>query len=469
VDALDSILTEALKTLRPTSEERRKVQSVINLVVERVSSKIRNLGVEAEVSVQGSVAKDTWISGDKDIDVFIMLPKWLGQEGLEKTGMEIARYAAGANYIEGYAEHPYVQALIEDYRVDIVPCFKVEKPEGLISAVDRTPFHTLFINERLNDTLRDEVRLLKGFAKGIGVYGAEIKTGGLSGYLCELLTLYYGSFKSTLLAIAKWKPFKVFVDIQRYYGDLKEPLTQFKQYPLVVIDPVDKRRNVAAALTLQRMSELIAASRAFIERPSITFFKPPPRRSLTVKELEDLLANHGASVIVILTECPKLPPDVLWGQIHKSLEGLVTLLRSYDFNLLRASSWSNEKRWIAFTVELESHLIPKVKKHQGPLVTSGSDSINRFLKKHVGSPSVISGPLIEGDRWVVFKARPYVDARKLIMDKLLQAKLGVYIAEKLSKGFEIYVNDEIKSLHRLGEDFTKYLASFLDGRPNWLK
>ena len=30
--------------------------------------------------------------------------------------------------------------------------------------------------------------------QGIGVYGAEIKVGGFSGYLCELLVMKYGGF-----------------------------------------------------------------------------------------------------------------------------------------------------------------------------------------------------------------------------------------------------------------------------------
>jgi tRNA nucleotidyltransferase (CCA-adding enzyme) len=47
-----------------------------------------------------------------------------------------------------------------------------------------------------------EVRLLKKFMKGTGVYGAEIKIGGFSGYLCELLILKYRSFAQTIEAFA---------------------------------------------------------------------------------------------------------------------------------------------------------------------------------------------------------------------------------------------------------------------------
>jgi tRNA adenylyltransferase (EC 2.7.7.25) len=45
---------------------------------------------------------------------------------------------------------------------------------------------------------KDEVRLLKKFMKGIGVYGAEIKVKGFSGYVAELLVYFYDSFRNVL-------------------------------------------------------------------------------------------------------------------------------------------------------------------------------------------------------------------------------------------------------------------------------
>ena len=41
---------------------------------------------------------------------------------------------------------------------------------------------------------------------------------------------------------------------------------------MVAVDPVDKNRNVAAALTLQKMSEFIVASENFIANPSEEYF-----------------------------------------------------------------------------------------------------------------------------------------------------------------------------------------------------
>ena len=55
--------------------------------------------------------------------------------------------------------------------------------------------------------LRDEVRVLKKFMKGIDTYGAEIKVGGFSGMLCETLILNYGSFEDTIKSASDWKKY----------------------------------------------------------------------------------------------------------------------------------------------------------------------------------------------------------------------------------------------------------------------
>ena len=145
--------------------------------------------------VEGSVAKDTWLSENPDIDIFMRLPTSIPRKNLGEVGLKIAKKAAeGYVQLERFAEHPYLEIVVEGYHADIVPCYDA-KPGEWQSATDRTPYHTDYINRTSQlKALRGEVRLLKAFMQGIGVYGAEIKVGGFSGYLCELLIMNYGSF-----------------------------------------------------------------------------------------------------------------------------------------------------------------------------------------------------------------------------------------------------------------------------------
>ena len=162
--------------------------------------------------------------------------------------------------------------VIDDVWVNIVPCFKV-KVGKWISATDRTPFHTDYIKSYLDDNLVKEVRLLKRFMKGINVYGAEIKVGGFSGYLCELLVLNYGSFLNVLSSVSNWKK-RTIIDYEGHYKGNNKIKEKFVE-PLIIVDPVDKERNVAAAVRKERYNDFVAASRAFLKSPHLNFFYPP--------------------------------------------------------------------------------------------------------------------------------------------------------------------------------------------------
>ena len=158
--------------------------------------------------VVGSIARQTWLRGDHDLDVFMLFDPSLSREALEEQGLSLARHIAAlftSRFHEKYAEHPYINAIIDDIDVDLVPCYKVESAEKIQSAVDRTPFHTWYITDKINGLI-DDVLLLKRFAKAGGIYGSDQMTEGFSGYLCELLILHYGGFTPLLQAASGWRP-----------------------------------------------------------------------------------------------------------------------------------------------------------------------------------------------------------------------------------------------------------------------
>ncbi len=66
------------------------------------------------------------------------------------------------------------------------------------SAADRSPFHTLYVANSLDNYKKNQVRLLKKFLRSLNVYGAEISRKGFSGYVSEILIIKFGSFLSTL-------------------------------------------------------------------------------------------------------------------------------------------------------------------------------------------------------------------------------------------------------------------------------
>lgn len=272
----EQVFRAVLERATPKSEERVKIEALAGKLGKRVCAAAKELGVKAAVRLEGSVAKGTWLSEEPDIDIFMRVSKAIPRKSLGAVCLRVARRATkGSEQVERFAEHPYLEAFVEGTRVNIVPCYDVKRGEWQ-SATDRTPFHTDYMIKHLDDKLRSEVLLLKKFAKGIGVYGAEIKVGGFSGYLCELLALHFGSFVGVLKAFVGQRQ-RIVVDIEGYYEDRQSELRLLFSEPLVIVDPVDKGRNVASAVQAEKLYAFVAAAQAFLKKPNMNFFILPRR------------------------------------------------------------------------------------------------------------------------------------------------------------------------------------------------
>ncbi len=467
---IEKVCATVLEKVTPKKRERTKIEALAKKLKENVVSACQNFGIEAEVHVEGSVAKDTWISREPDIDIFMRVPTTIPRKSLGEVCLKIARKATeGSKQFERFAEHPYLEAVVDDTRINIVPCYKVNQGEWL-SATDRTPFHTSYVKKHLEEQMEGEVRLLKKFMKGIEVYGAEIKVGGFSGYLCELLILHYKSFMNTLKAFSQHKK-RIVIDIQHYYEKRENELKLLFKEPLVIVDPVDKERNVASAVQSQKLYTFIAAARAFLKNPNIRFSYPPETTALSVEELKQKLAKHGSTTIFLTFGKVNTVPDILWGQLYKSQRSLRKLIQIRGFHVLRDTPWSDERTVNMFIFKLEQRFIPPVKKHLGPPLEKENECRN-FLLKHI-SPNTVSGPYIEDGRWVVEIRRKHADVVMLLEEKLKDGGRNTGIAEKISKKlhqkFEIFVNEEIIDIYKENSDFAKFLTEFLSGKPKWLE
>ncbi len=467
---IDRVLTSVLHRVMPTQRERSEIDALAKKLEKKVVGACRELGVKAKVRVEGSVAKDTWLSEEPDIDVFMRVPKSTPRKSLGDICLEVARKATeGSEQIERFAEHPYLEAIVEGVRVNIVPCYAVKRGQWQ-SATDRTPFHTDYIKERLTPQMRGEVRLLKKFLKGIDVYGAEIKIGGFSGYLCELLVYQYKTFLDALEAFAQHKR-RIVIDIEDYYRNRENEIDLLFKEPLVVVDPVDKARNVASAVQPQKLYTFVAASRAFLKRPDVEFFYPPETAPLSNKELRQKLQQHGSDVVFVTFGNVDAVPDVLWGQLYRSQRSLRKLVQLSDFRLLRDFVWSDEKELNMFVFEVEQQQLSVVKQHFGPPLEKASEC-QKFLLKHWHNIGTVSGPYVEGGRWIALIKRKHTDLVALLKERLSDGGRSSGVAEQISqrlkKGFKVLVNEQILPAYEKKGDFAKFLTEFLLGRPEWL-
>jgi tRNA nucleotidyltransferase (CCA-adding enzyme) len=468
---LNAIHKEIVKKITPTQADRAKITALAKELQRKVALACEEQGVKAAVRVEGSVAKDTWLREEPEIDVFMRLPTTIPRRSLGEISLKIARKATeGAKQVERFAEHPYLEAFIGNVRVNIVPCYDVKRGEWL-SATDRTPFHTDYVQKSLNKALRDEVRLLKKFLQGINAYGAEIKTGGFSGYLCELLILHHKSLIETLRAFTAYTQ-RVAIDIEGYYAGREKELKRVFPEPLVIVDPVDEARNVASAVQSQKLYALVGAARAFLKAPNAKFFYPPKINVLSADALASKLENRGSALLFLTLGNIEAVPDVLWGQLYKTQRALRKLVELNDFKVLRDAVWSNEKTLSVFAFELEQHVLPSVKKHLGPPLKREKECDN-FLSKYARNDGVVSGPYIEDGRWVVELQRKFTDVVELLREKLQDGGRNIGVAELISQTFrkklEVLVNSEVVEVYRGNREFAEFLTDFLSGKPFWLK
>ncbi|WP_049922378.1 CCA tRNA nucleotidyltransferase [Halopiger djelfimassiliensis] len=444
-DDLESVVETVRERIDPDEKERERLRDAAETLTERATAAATELCADADVLQVGSTARNTWISGDRDIDVFVRFPPEIDRETLEEYGLEVG-HATLPDGHEEYAEHPYVTGEMDGFDVDIVPCFRLGSATEIRSAVDRTPFHTRYLEARLDDDLAADVRLAKRFLKGIGAYGSDLRTQGFSGYLTELLVVEYGGFRPLLEAAADWQP-PVELDPEAH-GQ-----ASFDD-PLEVIDPTDPERNVAAVCSAENVARFQHYARAFLDDPSLEHFEPDEPTSLSEAELRAHLERRGTTPVAVRFEAPDVVDDQLYPQLRKSLAGVTNGLDERGFDVFRATTVADETA--VLFVELAVSERPAIERHEGPPVHVRQHA-EGFYDTYATDPDAY-GPFIEGDRYVTERDREFTSARAFLeSDRLFDVGLGSHVETALQNGYEVLVGDEVTALlAEFGQEYRRY-------------
>ncbi|WP_121743785.1 CCA tRNA nucleotidyltransferase [Natronorubrum halophilum] len=464
---LESVIATIRERIEPDDDERERLRTVAGRLIDRADAAATERAPGADVLQVGSTARNTWISGDRDIDIFVRFPPDTEREALERYGLEVG-HATLPDGHEEYAEHPYVKGCVEGFDIDIVPCFRLESATDIRSAVDRTPFHTQYLEERLDDDLAADVRLAKQFLKGIGAYGSDLRTRGFSGYLTELLVVEYGGFRPLLEAAANWHP-QVILDPEDHgrgreaaassrdaeVGDADLPFDD----PLVVIDPTDPERNVAAVCAPENVARLQHYAREFLEEPRADVFEPTDLEPIDEAGLREHLERRGTTPVAIRFDAPDLVEDQLYPQLRKSLEGITTGLDDRGFDVFRATTVADETATIL--VELAVSERPAVERHDGPPIHVRTHA-EGFYDTYADDPDAY-GPFVDGDRYVTERPREFTTAEGFLeSDRLFDVGLGAHVETALEDEYEVLVGEEITALL---EEFGPELARYFEPRP----
>jgi tRNA nucleotidyltransferase (CCA-adding enzyme) len=363
-----SIIAQALNQCEPSLEDVKYLTKIANETKDLVSG-YRSPKV-VDVVLGGSFAKETWLKDEVDIDIFVKIDNSVSDEEFEQLGKEVGLQSLkGYKTFLRYSDHPYVEAIVHGVRVNIVPCYNVQKGKWR-SAADRSPFHTDFIKKNLDDEKRNHVRLLKRFLKSIGVYGADISTEGFSGYVAEIIILKYGSFELVLQAMSCIGPENNVISI-----DSPDVLTLKKfESKIVIIDPIDHNRNLGTAISSESLGKFVLAARSFLEKPSFDFFI---RKE---KKVYDHYKELYPNLVVVEFSYKKRSPDVIWGQLKRSLNALSKQLCLANFKVVRSITVTDEEKNAAFVFLIESIKLPAYSQKIGPKIFMKDETANFILK-----------------------------------------------------------------------------------------
>jgi tRNA nucleotidyltransferase (CCA-adding enzyme) len=370
-------MQEIIDKIRPSKEERKRFLEVTALFLKLLNPHLK----KARAVVGGSGAKDTWLSGNYDVDIFVQFDYSPFAEKSDQLSELLQTYLKKAfpkDKIERlHGSRDYFRLNFKGIEFEVVPSLNVSKPEQAKNITDLSHLHSGWVNAHTK-TLKDDVRLAKQFCKTNSIYGAESYIGGFSGYGLEILIAYYKGFNKLLKASLKWKD-KEIIDPENHYPkkDVLFHLNSSKQQsPIILIDPTDKNRNAAAALGYKTISKFKRLAKEYLAHPSSKFFQ---KENLNIEELKKETKRSKTHLVYLEVQPLNRKIDIVGAQLLKAFEFIEQKLIKFK---VKKSGWEwNKKNNSFFYFILERNELPSFEIRVGPPLAL-KEHVTHFKKEH---------------------------------------------------------------------------------------
>ena len=370
---IKSILNEVLEEIQPDRNYEKEIFERLGTIIKKINQNQKDF----KAVLGGSGAKGTWLKTfDADIFVVFAYGRYKDKSSELSGILEKALKNKFRNIIKLHGSRDYFQLRENSFTFEIVPILKIKKAEQAKNITDVSPLHSNWV--RKHKKLVNEIKLTKQFAQAQNVYGAESHIKGFSGYVCEILTVYYGSFLNLMKNAAKWND-KVVVDAEKYYRgmDVFKVVNVSKLVsPLVVIDPVQKDRNAAAALSIEKFEAFKKAAKEFLKHPLKDFFV---KKSLKALFLE--LKGKYKKLIVIQASPLAGKSDVVGSKLMKIFGFLKQQLANEGFKTLKSEWEWNKNNDSFFYFVFDKKALSKTAKIEGPPLGM-AQHVENFMKIH---------------------------------------------------------------------------------------
>jgi tRNA nucleotidyltransferase (CCA-adding enzyme) len=393
------VIVRIINDITPTKRERERVEKAVEGFLREVSPFLK----DAKAVVGGSIAKDTWLSGSCDVDIFVKFPYDKYKE------KDISKVLEGRikKHKKLHGSRDYFQIKKGRYIFELIPVLDVKSSKFAKNITDMSPLHSEWVKRNLLHP--DQARLAKKFCKANGIYGAESYIRGFSGYVLEILISRYGDFFKLAKEASSWGESNV-IDVGRNYpsvGEIMRKMNKSKLSNLVIVDPVQPQRNAAAGLSEDKYRKFIELCKEFLRNPSDKFFEEG-RFSLS-----EIRKEAGNDKFFLMKAYP-LPGkrDVSGSKLLKAFVYIRKKLEEEGFET-RKADWNWEKEGKAyFWYYVRKDVLPEYYRHYGPPLKE-EKHVEEF-KKRWGEEKVKE----EDGRVYVEVRREFVSARDYIKEVL---------------------------------------------------
>lgn len=374
-----------LKEIKPKSEERKRFKVITTSFLKKLNVKLKG----AKAVLGGSGAKGTWLSGNHDVDIFVMFNynKYKDKSSQLSKLLEPALKKAFPHQriTRLHGSRDYFQLRYESLDFEVVPILKTRKAEQAVNITDVSPLHAYWIKKNAKgQKIKNEILLTKQFFKANKLYGAESYIAGFSGYVLEILIVYYDSFEKLLKAALRWrnKDRKKIIDIAKHYKG-KNALFELNKSktnsPLIVIDPVDKSRNAAAALSIEKVNLLKKAARSYLKKPTREFFE---KKEIDNENLKQLVKKKKLNLLFLTIHTKHGKEDVVGSKLLKAFSFLQKKLHVFDI-VKSGWDWDKHHQAIFYFICKENEL-PEFETRKGPPAKL-KEAAAKFRKTHPNS------------------------------------------------------------------------------------
>src|SRR3989344_4017291 len=115
---------DVLDLIKPNQKEESRANKIVCKFIEKLNKRL----IAAEAVVGGSFAKDTWLKGDHDIDVFAIFSKKYDSKKIpEMLGKLLKKLFFFVKKVNGSRD--YFQVRFNGYLFEVIPVIKIDSPD----------------------------------------------------------------------------------------------------------------------------------------------------------------------------------------------------------------------------------------------------------------------------------------------------------------------------------------------------